>query len=149
MKKIVEYVCLAVMAATLPILMNLIVPNVPFQTVQAQQVITLTQTGCQFVETEAKNYNYQPKSAKDCRQINSNTIKQRESGFKPMTLKAGKYVFRVTNVNVPYELGFYLRGQGASQVLLPKVSGGGLTQGKTNDYAVDLKKGKYYIIGEI
>lgn len=109
------------------------------------KVFTLTQTGCQFVETEAKNYNYAPKTAQDCRQINSNTLKNREKSFKTISLAAGEYNFKVTNQNVPYELGFYLRGQGASQFLLPKVSGGGLTKGKTKLYNVNLKKGKYYI----
>ena len=146
MKKLLKYISLAVIAATLPILMNLVIPNAPFQSAQAQQVISLTQTGCQFVETESQNYNYQTESAQDCRQINNQTLKQREDGFKPISLKAGKYVFRVKNESVPYELGFYLRGQGASQALLPTVSGGGLTpQGTTLDYAIDLKKGKYYM----
>ena len=143
MKNLVEYICLAIMAAMLPLFINIVAPD--FQSAQAQQVINITQTGCQFVETEAKDYTYQPKSDKDCRQINSQSINERKKGFKPMNLTAGKYVFRVKNENVPYELGFYLRGQGASQVLLPKVSGGGLTQGKTLDYAIELKKGKYYM----
>ncbi len=72
-------------------------------------VIALTQTGCQFVETEGKNFNYQIKSAADCKKINSETLSEREKGFKPLELAAGEYVFQVTNENVPYELGFYLR----------------------------------------
>ncbi|MEO1005441.1 MAG: hypothetical protein AAFW67_06225, partial [Cyanobacteria bacterium J06638_38] len=48
-----------------------------------------------------------------------------------------------TNVNVPYELGFYLRGEGIKQVSLPKVSGGGLTEGVTKDYEVELTAGNY------
>ncbi|MBF2056320.1 MAG: hypothetical protein IGQ45_03645 [Cyanobacterium sp. T60_A2020_053] len=112
---------------------------------QAQSVINLTQTGCQFIETEAKNYGYQPQKAVDCRQINQDSLAVREKGFKPINLKAGKYVFKVTNQNVPYELGFYLRGQGLSQAVLPRVSGGGLTTGKTIEYIADLKKGKYWI----
>jgi hypothetical protein len=120
-------------------------PNTFNSSTQAQTVIKLTQTGCQFLETETKNYNYQPKKADDCNKINGETLKNRKQGFKTITLSQGKYVFNVTNKNVPYELGFYLRGQGVSQALLPKVSGGGLTEGKTMQYSVDLKKGKYYI----
>lgn len=112
---------------------------------QAQSVITLTQTGCQFIETEAKNYDYQTQKADDCRKINKESLATREKGFKPINLTAGKYVFKVTNQNVPYELGFYLRGQGLSQAILPRVSGGGLTKGKTVEYSADLKKGKYWI----
>ncbi len=106
-------------------------------------VIDLTQVGCQFLEVESQDYKYQPKSAEDCKQINSDTLANRESGFKPLNLVPGKYIFRVTNVNVPYPLGFYLRGEGIKKVSLPKVSGGGLTQGTTKDYEVELTAGNY------
>jgi hypothetical protein len=106
-------------------------------------VIDITQIGCQFLEVEAKNYQYQPKNADDCQKINSDTLASRESGFKPLELKPGKYIFRVTNSNVPYPLGFYLRGKGIKQVSLPKISGGGLTKGVTKDYEVNLTSGDY------
>ncbi len=108
-------------------------------------VIALTQTGCQFVETESKNYNYQTSSAADCKKINSETLSEREKSFKPLELTAGEYVFQVTNENVPYELGFYLRGQGISRATLPSTSGGGLTEGTTKEYRVTLRPGKYWI----
>jgi hypothetical protein len=107
------------------------------------KVIDLTQVGCQFLEVESQNYQYQPKSAADCKKINSETEANRKPGFKPLTLKAGKYIFRITNSNVPYELGFYLRGTGIKKVSLPKISGGGLTQGTTKDYEVNLTPGNY------
>ena len=107
------------------------------------QVIDLTQVGCQFLEVEAQDYQYQPTSAEDCKKINSETLATRKSGFKPLELKPGKYIFRVTNSNVPYQLGFYLRGEGLKKVSLPKVSGGGLTQGSTKDYEITLTSGKY------
>jgi hypothetical protein len=45
---------------------------------------------------------------------------------------------------VPYELGFWLRGEGVvGRATLPSVSGGGLTTGKTQDYAIELKPGNY------
>jgi hypothetical protein len=106
-------------------------------------IITLTQTGCQFLESEGKNYQYKPKSIEDCNRINSQTLESRKKAFKPLKLKAGTYTFRVRNQGVPYELGFYLRGEGLSQVTLPKVSGGGLTPGTTQDYKVTLKPGNY------
>lgn len=115
----------------------------PVATTDEPQVIDLTQVGCQFVEVESQDFEYQPQSAADCKKINSDTLTERESGFKPLELKPGKYIFRVTNANVPYELGFYLRGEGAKQVSLPKVSGGGLTEGVTQDYEVELVAGKY------
>ena len=107
------------------------------------QVITLTQTGCQFIETESKDYQFKTTNAEDCKKINGDTLAERQQEFKPLQLKPGKYIFRVSNRDVPYELGFYLRGEGVSQVTLPKVSGGGLTKGKTQDYEVTLKSGKY------
>jgi len=106
-------------------------------------VIDLTQVGCQFLEVESKNYQYQPTSAEDCKKINSETLASRKSGFKPLQLKPGKYIFRVENSNVPYPLGFYLRGEGIKKVSLPKVSGGGLTKGTTKDYEITLTSGKY------
>ncbi len=109
------------------------------------QIIELTQTGCQFLETEAKNYNFTTTKAEDCKEFNSETLSQRKSEFKPLSLPAGEYIFRVTNQNVPYNLGFYLRGQGVGRITLPKVSGGGLTQNTTKDYPVTLTKGKYWI----
>lgn len=108
-------------------------------------VIELTQTACQFVETESKNYDYQTNTAADCKTINGDTLSERKKGFKPLELAAGEYVFEVTNENVPYELGFYLRGQGVGFATLPKTSGGGLTQGTTKEYRVTLKPGKYWI----
>lgn len=107
-------------------------------------VIVLTQTGCQFTEPEGKDHGFQPKRADDCRSINSQGGAKRLAGSKALTLKPGAYIFRVTNKNVPYELGFYLRGAGVGRITLPKVSGGGLVQGKTRDYAVTLKEGDYY-----
>jgi hypothetical protein len=106
-------------------------------------IITLTQTGCQFLESEGKNYQYKPKSADDCNRINGQTLDARKKSFKPLKLKPGTYTFRVANQGVPYELGFYLRGEGLSQVTLPKVSGGGLTPGTTQDYKITLKPGNY------
>jgi hypothetical protein len=107
------------------------------------KVIDLTQVGCQFLEVESQNYQYQPQSPEDCKKINSETEANRKSGFKPLNLKPGKYTFRITNSNVPYELGFYLRGSGIKKVSLPKVSGGGLTKGVTKDYQVTLTPGNY------
>ncbi|NET07097.1 MAG: hypothetical protein F6K16_20825 [Symploca sp. SIO2B6] len=107
------------------------------------QVIDLTQTGCQFLETESKDYQFKTNSKQDCERINSQTLAERQGEFKPLNLQPGKYIFRVTNSNVPYELGFYLRGEGLNQARLPKVSGGGLTTGVTQDYKITLVSGKY------
>jgi len=109
------------------------------------RVIELTQLPCQFLESEGGiDRGYQSRSIKDCQAINAKTGKQRIAQAKPLQLKPGKYRFRVTNKNVPYELGFWLRGASAvGRVSLPSVSGGGLMPGKTQDYEIELKPGEY------
>jgi hypothetical protein len=113
-------------------------------------VVTLTQTGCQFVESEnGVDHNYQTKSEADCNKINAETAGDRLAKAKTLELKPGKYVFRVTNKNVPYQLGFWLResdyqpGNPLHKLSKISISGGGLTTGKTRDYEVDLKPGEY------
>ncbi len=106
-------------------------------------VIQLSQTGCQFVEPEGQDQHYRPLTADDCQTINSQSGAARLAASQVLRLKAGDYVFRVTNANVPYELGFWLRGSGLGRVTLPSVSGGGLTEGVTKDYAISLKPGEY------
>jgi hypothetical protein len=113
-------------------------------------VVTLTQVGCQFLESEnGVDHRYAPKSEEDCAKINGETEAARLAKAKTIELKPGKYLFRVSNKNVPYELGFWLResdyqpGNPLHKLGKISVSGGGLTTGKTNDYEVDLKPGEY------
>ncbi len=113
-------------------------------------VVKLTQVGCQFVESEnGENHGYMPTRKADCVAINEKTADKRLSESKVLELKPGKYVFRVENKNVPYELGFWLRSKGYDwknplhKVTKTSVSGGGLTEGKTRDYEVELKPGEY------
>ena len=109
------------------------------------QVITLTQTPCQFIESENTDHAYGAKSAAECKQINAKSGEDRVAKSNVIKLKPGKYTFRVTNKNVPYDLGFWLRGQGITgRATLPSVSGGGLKTGVTKDYDITLKPGKYY-----
>ncbi len=107
-------------------------------------VITLTQTGCQFTEPEGEDHGFKTAGAADCKAINTRSGDKRLAQAKTITLKPGPYIFRVTNKNVPYQLGFYLRGAGVGRLTLPKVSGGGLVKGKSRDYHITLKAGDYY-----
>jgi len=112
---------------------------------QSANVITLTQTPCQFVETEGTDHGYKSSSKADCEKINARSGADRVAKSKVITLKPGDYTFRVTNKNVPYNLGFWLRGQGViGRATLPSVSGGGLSTGTSKDYKISLKPGKYY-----
>ncbi|TAK49454.1 MAG: hypothetical protein EPO27_05220 [Betaproteobacteria bacterium] len=109
------------------------------------QVVSFTQTPCQFLESEAgRDHGFKSAKGADCEAINARTGKQRLAESKTIELKPGKYIFRITNRNVPYELGFWLRGASLKErALLPSVSGGGLGTGKTQDYAIELKPGNY------
>jgi hypothetical protein len=112
---------------------------------QDGQVIELTQTPCQFIESEnGVDHGYSSGGKADCEAINAQSGEERLAKARTLTLKPGKYVFRVTNKNVSYPLGFYLRGDGlVNRATLPSVSGGGLTTGVTKDYEVELKPGEY------
>ena len=108
-------------------------------------VIELTQTACQFVESEnGVDHGYTTSKKADCEAINGDSGAERLASSKTITLKPGKHTFRVTNKNVPYELGFWLRGDGIlARATLPSVSGGGLVQGATKDYVIELTPGEY------
>lgn len=109
------------------------------------KVIKLTQVPCQFLESEGqKDRGFKSSRAADCEAINAGSAKQRLAEAKTLALTPGKYVFRVTNRNVPYELGFWMRGASlVDRARLPSVSGGGLTTGKTQAYEIELKPGNY------
>jgi hypothetical protein len=107
-------------------------------------VINLTQTACQFIETEnGVDHGFRSTKKADCKAINAKSGADRLAQAKVLELKPGKYIFRVTNKNVPYALGFWLRGKGLGRVTLPSVAGGGLAVGTTKDYVVELKEGEY------
>lgn len=135
---------LAILALALPLL----TPG----TAAAEKVtvIELTQTGCQFLESEqGVDHMFKTSKKADCDAINAQTGPGRLAKARVLRLKPGKYVFRVTNKNVPYELGFWLResdyslGNPLHKLTKTSVSGGGLLLGQTQDYAVTLKPGEY------
>ncbi|MBU0731032.1 MAG: hypothetical protein KKA70_14955 [Proteobacteria bacterium] len=108
------------------------------------QIIEITQIACQFLEFEGKNYNFVTTRKTDCESINKQTLNERAEQFKPLELKSGDYIFRVKNVNVPYQIGFYIRSARlVDRLRLPKISGGGLYRGVTKDYPIHLKAGEY------
>jgi hypothetical protein len=119
-------------------------------TAAAQNIIALNQTGCQFLESEnGVDRGFEPKSADDCNAINADTGAERLAEAKVLELAPGTYTFRVTNDDVPYELGFWLResdyqlGNPLHKLTKTSVSGGGLVEGKTQDYEVELEPGEY------
>lgn len=115
----------------------------------AAEVITLTQTPCQFVEPEGGDAGYSSSEKADCVAINDASGDERVAQSDVITLKPGDYVFRVTNQSVPYALGFWLREADydwknpVHKLTKISVSGGGLTTGTSKDYAVTLEPGEY------
>ncbi len=105
-------------------------------------IITLTQTPCTIIEAEVEPQEFISESIVDCKRINKETEGEREQ--ITLTLKQGNTIFRVANENVPYELGFWVRGKGVGRLTLPSISGGGLFQGEIKDYEIDLKPGEYF-----
>ncbi len=117
---------------------------------QQATVIELTQIPCQFVESEnGVDRGYTTTGKADCEAINAATGADRVAAAKVLELAPGKYIFRVTNKNVPYPLGFWLREADYDwrnplhKLTKTSVSGGGLGTGQTKDYAVDLEPGEY------
>jgi len=108
---------------------------------EGKNIVPLTQAACQFLEAEGTDLNFRTFTPEDCKQHNSETASSRTA--QPLTIPAGEYTFRVSNQDVPYEVGFYLRGAGLGGLTLPNVSGGGLFLGQTKDYTVTLKPGEY------
>ena len=121
----------------------------PLGQATAANVVRLTQTGCQFLEPEGTDHAFATKAKANCVAINRKTGAERLGGAELLHLKPGTYSFRVTNRDVPYELGFWLRSKGYDwrnplhKLTKTSVSGGGLTKGATQDYTVTLKPGEY------
>jgi len=112
-------------------------------TSQATETIELTQTACQFIEPEGKDNKFRSNHAEDCNRINNETGATRLTNSKVLRLKPGQHIFRIANKNVPYTLGFWLRGKGLARLTLPSTSGGGIETGQFRDYPINLKEGTY------
>ena len=124
--------------------------NAPGRPAMAQEIITLTQTPCQFIEAEGRDLGFTSQAAADCEKINAGTGTERLAKARTLRLKPGEYIFRVMNKNVPYDLGFWIRERDYDwrnplhKVSKISVSGGGLAPGTTKDYKVALRPGEYF-----
>jgi len=113
-------------------------------------VVKLTQTACQFIESEGGvDRGFKTAKAADCVAHNEATGEARLAEAEVIELEAGTHTFRVTNRDVPYQLGFWLREADYNprnplhKLTKISVSGGGLTTGATKDYTVELEPGEY------
>lgn len=123
---------------------------IPVAAVADPGVVEVTQVACQFVEAEnGFDHDYKTTKKADCDAINARTGEKRLRDAKPLELRAGDYIFRVRNKDVPYMLGFWLREKGYNpsnpidKLTKTSVSGGGLEPGISRDYAVTLDPGEY------
>ena len=120
------------------------------QMAETPKVIELHQVACQFLESEnGVDHDFQTASKADCEKINAETGGKRLEDAKVLKLEPGTYIFRVTNVDVPYELGFWVREEDYDwrnplhKLSKTSVSGGGLGTGQTKEYKVTLEPGAY------
>jgi hypothetical protein len=120
------------------------------ESAETSNVIVLTQIPCQFIESEnGVDHGFMTTKKADCDAINARTGAERLAKAKVLELAPGTYVFRVTNKNVPYDLGFWLREHDYNwlnpvhKLTKTSVSGGGLGLGETQDYEVELEPGEY------
>jgi hypothetical protein len=115
----------------------------------AAEVVTLTQTPCQFIEPEGGDRHFVSTRKADCVAENKTSGADRVANADVITLKPGDYIFRVTNETVSYSLGFWLREADYDwknplhKLTKISVSGGGLATGVTKDYEVTLEPGEY------
>jgi len=107
------------------------------------RTIEIHQTACQFTEPEGGDQKFSASSFDACEAFNEKSGDTRLSKAVPLKLAPGAYTFRVYNDDVPYTLGFWLRGSGLGRVTLPSVSGGGIEAGGFREYAIDLRAGEY------
>jgi hypothetical protein len=111
----------------------------PTQRPDGAIVVPLSVTRCLMKEVEVDPLLYTAKSAAACARINRATEKTRTR--RRLRLSAGRYAFRVSNLDVPWLVDFALRG--AHEKGLPHTSGGKMKPGDILDYVVDLKPGVY------
>ncbi len=102
-------------------------------------IVPLSVTRCLMKEVEVDPLLYTAKSAASCARINRATEKTRIQ--RRLRLPAGRYAFRVRNLDVPWLVDFALKG--AHEKGLPHTSGGQMKPGDILDYVVVLKPGVY------
>lgn len=109
------------------------------------RLITLTHTGCQFLEAENNvEYGFETTASMDCVAINKETGADRLADAAPMRLEAGQYTIRVINRDVPYGVGFWLRSRDPNKRLTETSAAKGLIEiGQAMDFEVDLTPGEY------
>lgn len=129
-----------------------IVPVKPLQV--KNDMIELSHSGCQFVEPEGEAYYLYVTFPRDCprelrRMARENRKINKKRNIQTLTLKPGKYKFRVENVDVPYAVGFeiYELKANGKKKKKPIFSQGELLTGYHQVFEVELEEGNYVYTG--
>ena len=110
-------------------------------------VLVLHQLVCVFQEGEPDALPYAAKTPDECAKVNRASAELRKKNFKRLRVRAGKYVVRAVNSNVPWPTGFELRGE--RDVGLPKITATGIAPGTGQEMKVVLEPGQYVYLDPI
>ena len=129
-----------------------IVPVHPLQVKDG--TIKLSHTGCQLVEPEGAAHYLYITFPRDCprelrRMTRAMRKEKKERHIETLTMKPGKYKFRVHNVDVPYAVGleiYELKANGKKRKK-PIFSDGELLAGYHTVFEIELEAGDYIYTG--
>jgi hypothetical protein len=114
------------------------------------RVIEVHQTTCQFLEAEHYvDQGFVARSAEDCKRINEATWRDRVPNSRPLIAMQGEFLIRVTNVDVPYDVDFWLRPyenhftERQPQIALPEYRIAAIPRGETREIRVTLPRSFY------
>jgi hypothetical protein len=104
-------------------------------------VLVLHTIVCAFQDGEPDALPYTAVTPAECEKVTRQTGELRRKNFKRLRIRAGKYIVRAVNVNVPWGTGFELRGE--RDVALPKISATDIAQGTGKEMKITLESGQY------
>ncbi len=106
------------------------------------QVLVLHARPCMLLEGEAPDpVPLKAASTADCQRLNRAMGPLRQDKLRRLRVKAGTYVIRLLNVDVPWPIDFAI--EGAHDPSLPKHAGGSVAPGQGADFRLELKPGIY------
>ncbi len=116
-------------------------PLTPAPDGQAQMLV-LHARPCMLLEGEPPDpVPLRAGSTADCQRLNRAMGPLRQDKLRRLRVKAGTYVIRLLNVDVPWPIDFAI--EGAHDPSLPKHAGGQIGPGAGADFRLELKPGIY------
>ena len=110
-------------------------------------VLELHTLVCVIHEGEPDALPYTAKVPAECEKVNRVSAELRRKNFKRLRIRAGKYLIRSVNANVPWATGFELRGE--LDVGLPRVSATEIALGTGKEMKVILEPGQYVYLDPV